>query len=230
MDATFIVSWLKPSNFSTYFHAWHVFRHISLCTASCKMATWMPNGKFCGESWSSSTSHLWCITSRSFAESLSSKPDLLEIPFDTRNIHDNRISTIWSRTVRPICSADALTFLNPSSNFWNGSQSLFKWPRPASQMRILLGKEIGNRPCFGHLCCFQGWKHPKHEDPFSDQRSAWGVVTCQSTQKPAICSNISISGPARENLTPANSWNISSSTRCGWFLSTEFSRVMYRCK
>lgn len=48
------------------FHAWHVFHHISLCTASCKMATWMPNGKFCGESWSSSTSHLWCITSRSF--------------------------------------------------------------------------------------------------------------------------------------------------------------------
>ena len=195
-------------------HAWHVFHHISLCNASCKMATWMPHGKFCGESWSSSTSHLPCITSRSIntiqCRKLSSKPDPLEIPFDMRTIHDNRISTIWSRTVRPICGADALKFLNPSSKFWNGSQSLFKWSRPASQMRILVGKEIDWKQAMlqAHVFIFfQGWKHPKHEDPFSNRRSAsWGDMRHGDLShskgghlliKLWTCS-------ATENLTPAH--------------------------
>ena len=31
------------------FHALYVFHHISVCNASCKMATLMPHGKSCGE-------------------------------------------------------------------------------------------------------------------------------------------------------------------------------------
>ena len=219
MDATFIVSWLKPSSFSTFMHdtcfiIFHYAPHLAKWPHGCQMVNFVENldraaPAIFGASPPGPLNTIQC-------RKLSSKPDLLEIPFDTRNIHDNRISTIWSRTVRPICSADALTFLNPSSNFWNESQSLFKWPRPASQMRLLLGKEIGNRPWFRHPCFFlrletsQTWRSPfqikgLHEAP--------GDLSNELKRRPSAHLNL---------------WTCS--TRCGWFLLTKFSRVIYGCK